>query len=99
MHGSPLDGTSVCEEAEAIIESSNLSAIEHLTLLSFTDNAVDQETVARYILGRVSEGIDSNIASEDTLRAIKEDLTTVGRRRMYRITILRSLRTRLFRYV
>ena len=52
-------------EAEATIESANISAIEHLFLLTLLDDAVKPHEFCQFILDQVSNGAQSGISVED----------------------------------
>ncbi|EEP82714.1 predicted protein [Uncinocarpus reesii 1704] len=63
--------------AQAAIKSSDLPAIDHLTLSFFVLDAVDSDEAARYILNRLSASSDS---AENVLRSIKRELAQLSRK-------------------
>ncbi|EQL38834.1 hypothetical protein BDFG_00360 [Blastomyces dermatitidis ATCC 26199] len=67
--------------ASHAIKSAHLSAVEHIQLHFFINDAIKRAQASRFILSRIPESYPEGAESaEDILRGIKEDLISVARK-------------------
>lgn len=49
-----------------MIESADITAVEHQVYDFFLEDAVDQEEPAQFVFNQVADGVENNISVEDT---------------------------------